>query len=301
MSATRTPSGETRGDLEAPLHGIDPPLPSVRQGPPVERVSIGESLRRRPLLVLTPAVILAVLGGLVGLHRSPIFTATSQVVVQPIAPSASQLPGAIQSAQDLATNQSRLIGSNAITAGLAQQFHTTSSGIAARLSATPIPSSSIIKIGAEGASAGAAVALANAAAVQFSQFATSQARNAVNTAAALHTYETASQESARAQAAKRRAEGARPRLSETAQVQVAVAADKAQVRQQALAQHYQSLVESEGSAPTVSPFVFASSASSNRASGFETFVLAGGIAGLLIGAALATLLANRGEARRFGA
>ena len=78
-------------------------------------VPISEALRRYAPVVAVATLLLAGLGVAWGLYRTPVYTATSENVVRALSPSVAQLPGAIQAAQDLASNQSRLIDSDGIT------------------------------------------------------------------------------------------------------------------------------------------------------------------------------------------
>ncbi len=75
--------------------------------------------------------------------------------------------------------------------------------------------------------------------------------------------------------------------------QAAAATQAAQLHVTTLANQYQSLQAAQQSAPTLSVFESAASATSNRTSNLEIYVFGGVVAGLVIGAALATLIANR--------
>lgn len=268
-------------------------LPSANSARSHEQVGIGQAVRRHPFAILLPVVLLVALGAAAGLRRNVTYNATAEIVVQPLAPNVSQLPGAIQSAEDLATNQSRLIGSDGITGPLARRFRTTSEDIAARVAATPVPSSTIIKIEAEGDSAAAAVALANAAADQFSKYANEQVQSNTNTRGTLHEYEDAAAEFARTQATKEHIDRTVPTPSETIRARASASAATAEIQRNALAQQYESLIQGRGTAPSVHPFVSATSAIGSRLSNLEIYLFAALVGGLAIGAALAVLLANR--------
>jgi hypothetical protein len=273
-----------------------PPTVSPDSRPSInQRVTAGEALRRYPLIAFLPVLILVALGVGLGLHRSPTYTATSQVVVEPLAPTVVQLSGAVQAAEDLATNESRLIGSDGIAGPLAEQFATTRSRIANHLSATPVPNSTVIKISAEGDSAATAIALSNAAAGRFSEYVTAQLQNNTIADRLLKGYTAAA-------LVYRRALDAQRRLSEKSasqlRLEAGAAVDAAHIREQALSQQYENLLQSHSTAPTAAPFVLASTATSDRTPRLEIYLLAGVLAGALIGCALVTLLANRRSRRR---
>lgn len=258
-------------------------------------ISLGEALRRYPLVAIVSALALAAAGTVLGLHRKPVYTATSQVVVEPLAPTVVQLSGAVQAAEDLAVNESRLIGSDAITSPLAQQFHLSELHVANHLSATPIPNSTVVKISAESNSETGAVALANAASEKFAAYTSAALQTNTIAKRLLKAYTAAA-------LAYRRALGAQERLGTKAakqlRLEAGAAVDAAKIREQALSQQYQNLVQSHSTAPTITPFVFATNASSDRTSKLQTYILAGVLVGLLIGCALATFLASHGLAPR---
>jgi capsular polysaccharide biosynthesis protein len=257
----------------------------------MQRPSPGEALRRHPLVVLAPALILAVLGALFGLHASTTYTASAQLVVQPLAPTVSQLPSAVQAAEDQATNESRLILSSGVTGPLAQEFSTTPSDIAKRLSATPIPSSTVITLDAEADSAHGAVTLANAAAATFAHYVNTELQSTATVNAVLKRYETAEALLDQTRNAKLALEAKHVGLNGLVRATSAVAG--AQVRASALSDQYESAVQALATAPTIKPFSSATKASSNRRSQLELYALGGLLVGLLIGAAMAIMLANR--------
>jgi uncharacterized protein involved in exopolysaccharide biosynthesis len=275
---------------------------SVTSAPPTVPVDVaqvgvsrhegpGEALRRYPLVALVPMLLLAVLGAVLSQHRTPTYTANAQVVVEPVAPSVTQLPAAVQSAEDLATNESRLLNADGVTVPLAKQFGVSVGTIANRLSATPIPGSTIIRVSAEAHTAASAVSLANAAAATFAHYVTLQVQRETEASSILKAYQASSVELARAEGLKTRVD--RAKSSEATRARVAAVADVAQVRQHALATQYETFALSHGNAPTVKPFVLATAATSDRASRLEIYAFSGLVVGLLIGVPIAMLLANR--------
>jgi hypothetical protein len=242
---------------------------------------------------MLPVLVLAGLGVAAGLRRSPTYTATAENVVEALSPSVAQLPGAIQAAQDLASNQSRLIDSDAIAGPLARRFDTTSGYIESSVSATPVPDSTVIRIQADGPEASDAVRLANAAARTFADYVNEQTRTDEEGDEVLEQYREASAAYQRELAAKQGVDRAGDAASPTERLRAASALDAAQLRREALSAQYQTVVQSHGSAPTVKTFVVARDASSDRWTTLEIYVVLGVVVGFVIGAAFATLLANR--------
>ncbi len=255
-------------------------------------------MRRHPLLVLLPVVLLAAAGIAVGLRTNPTYTATAQDVVQPLAPTVAQLPGAIQAAQDLASNESRLIDAAGVTGPLARQLGSSVGSIERRVSATPVPNSTVVKIDGESSTAQGAVSLTNAAARAFARYVNaSSSQSEAEAETLLRQFRAASAEYVRTLSTKQRVLAAGKAAPAGAVIATTSAANAAQLRQQALSAQYQSLVQSQASAPRVTTFVVARTARSSRQAALQISGFGGGLAGLVIGAAFALLLANRRSRR----
>ncbi|HMJ01563.1 MAG TPA: hypothetical protein VK506_01405 [Conexibacter sp.] len=254
-------------------------------------------MRRYWYLVALCVLLLAGLGIAYGLHRAPTYTATAENVVQVLTPSAAQLPGAVSAAQDLASSQARLIDSDGIAGPLARRLDTTIEYVTDNVSATPVPSSTVIRIEADGASEDDAVLLANAAARAFATYVNAQTRTDGEGDEVLAQYRAATNAYQRELAAQQGIERAGDAASPTERMRADAAVDAAQLRRQALSGQYQTVVQSRGTAPRVKTFVVARDASSDRVPTLQIAVFGGAVAGLLIGGGLATLLANRRSRR----
>jgi hypothetical protein len=149
----------------------------------------------------------------------------------------------------------------------------------------------VITLDAEASSAHGAVALANAAAVTFAHYVNTELKSAATIEAVLKRYETAEALLDQTRNAKLALEAKHVGLNGLVRANSAVAG--AQVRASALSSQYESAVQALATAPTVKPFSSATKASSNRRSQLELYVLGGLLIGLLIGAAMAIMLANR--------
>jgi hypothetical protein len=254
-------------------------------------------MRKHWFVVLLPVLLLTGGGIAAGLHRSPTYKASAEDVVQALAPSVVQLPGAVQAAQDLASNQSRLIDSAGVVGPLARRLGVSIGSIENDLSATSIPSSTVIRIDAQSSSPDRAVALANGAAKAFATYVNTATKSDTEAQRVLKDFQAASAAYTRAVVAKQAVQAAGKTATPAAVVATSASADAAQLRRQALSAQYQNLVQGQASAPNVETFVLARRASSDRQSGLQVTGFAGLIAGLLIGAALASLLANRRSRR----
>jgi hypothetical protein len=307
--AIEGPNGDAshQVELDPRLHGglaADPRrgAAGVVEGQPTalpqQRHDIPTAIARYPLLVLVPALILAALGGFLGHAKANVYTARSQVLVeQPGTASTGALPGLIQSEQSLASVYAREIDSNSIVGYLAARLHTTPGQVASHLSASPDPQVPIVRISATAGRPGAAIALANAAAARFASQMTSVGQSTGPVARLIRAYRRAAAAYEQARARQLHIDSTTPNQQSSAVIQANVAASIAQLHENALASQYQDLVAQQQSAPAVRPFLQAQSASDDRTSNTELYAFVGLAAGLVIGAALATLFANRKQSR----
>ena len=148
------------------------------------------------------------------------------------------------------------------------------------------------------ASGATAIALANAAGEKLAQFVTAQSTAAGPAGQALGRYRQAATMLDAARAAQRRANKANPNSpNNPAVVKADMEVQVAQLLENGQASNYTNALTAQQNLPTLRQFQSASSASGNRSSHLQEYALAGAIAGLLIGAALATLFANHRAAR----
>jgi capsular polysaccharide biosynthesis protein len=263
--------------------------------PPPPRVDAIGASWRYPLLVLIPALILGGVGAVLSHRKPPTYTAQAKVLVGAPAPGTSgELPGVVQAEQSLASIYAREITFNPVVAPLAGRFQQTPGNIAARLSATPLPDAPIINVIATGKTSGQAVDLANAAGAKLASFVTSQTQSVKPANRAFGSYQQAATTLAQARAHENHV--AQNHQSDPNNPAVVRAQSQVQVAQLMLniqGTQYQNLLDTRHNTPTLTMFQSATSATDNRKSSLELYVVGGVIAGLVIGAALATLLANR--------
>lgn len=288
-AATSSGSRSKADDSAAP--GYATPQAPYAPNPP--RVDAVTAALRYPLLVVLPMLLLGVLGGILGARKPTTYTAESQVLVgQPSPGTAGQLPGIVQAEQSLAGIYAREIDFDAVVVPIARRFHATPASIAASLSATPDPQSPIVRVFATAGSAARSIALANAAGAKFAAYITSLTQSSDPSDHVLNSYTQAA--TAYAQAKDKEQQLAlTSRAPNSALVQADVAMQIAQLNESTLAAQYQSLVGTQQNTPALSLFEAAATATSNRKSNLELYVFGGVIAGLVLGAALATLVANR--------
>ena len=255
--------------------------------------TVGEAIGRHWWLPVLLAAWLGAVGAFLGNRRAPVYTTSAVLNAGRIDVQAQSISGYTQASAYLATTYSRAVGSGAVLAPVARRTGRSVDSVAASLSATPIPNSSVFRVQAKANSARDAVNIANAAATQVVAFARAQTRGG-HAATLLARYGAAA---ARASRLASRA-GAAKSQSGVSAAQLANmrrAAAVAQLEAQGLQQQYvQQVANLKGTAEVLllSP---ARTASSDRTQKTEIGAFIGLVAGLLIGALLAVRLGLRGR------
>lgn len=155
----------TRRETEVPVATATQHPSRLRHHLPPGDVD-GGRLRALALGVLVIAVCAAV-GGAIGLTRTPTYTSSIDVAVGGNGLGGSSVPGYVQAIETLAGNYSRAIKRPSITDPIAAASGLSSGQVASRLSATPIPNSSIIRLDVTGDDEDSTIALANTAGEEF--------------------------------------------------------------------------------------------------------------------------------------
>jgi capsular polysaccharide biosynthesis protein len=279
---------------------------------PAERgggsTSLGAAIRRYPLLVALPTVLLLAAGILAGAAKSPTYSAAATINVGKSDINTQATPGYVQAAQALASTYSRLVMSQHISIPVAQQLHQSPATVAGGITAIPIPTQPTFTITATAGSPQGAVNLAHAAVTALQAYVNRSATQQGGAPQLLSRYQAAQAKADQLQLKASKIE-ARFRLNRpgvtSAQVQSAkVAGQVAALKAQALSGSYLGLSQN-GGAPTLDVLIDPTSASSsNRKSNIEKYAVIGAVAGLAIGIAFAVLisaLGTRSLARRTSA
>lgn len=295
----------------------DPATPDAPEGPPVRldprvaddgrsttgfRVGVRESVLRKWKVVLAVPAVLIGLALILGLTRSPEYTAESRLNVGRIDVTAQAIPGFATGVVSLAGAYSRLVDAEDVVVPVATDLGVPTDEVAARVSASPIPESPLFRVEATGDSEAEAVALANATSQSLIDYINTVNSDATASDRLLRQFRSAANGQQAAEAAVRNTSGAASR-NPTAENQRALARARAELetatlRADTLRNLYQ---QSREGVATSSNFVQvvnpAGGAVNDRGSTIQRLVATGLIGGLIGGIALAVALANRRPGR----
>jgi hypothetical protein len=268
------------------------------------RVGLLEAVRLHPLFALLPVVVLVAIAVGLGLSRSAQYSATAELSVgHGYVDSPSGIPGVIEATQSLAAVYARAVRAQPVSIATARQLDRQGLKADATLSATPIPSSPLIKVTAKSTSSRTAIAAANAAGVALARYANQQSQTGGSSTSALKAYERAALNYQRALNVRTRAAAVsartRSRAATVGQNRAEAAAETARLQRDTLEILYQNTLQGLTAGPSVSTFALAGDATSDRTQILEILVLAALVAGLALGAVLALLRAQRTLARRW--
>ena len=257
-------------------------------------VDVPSALRR-----YWPAVVLCIVllvGGAValGLRRPPKYTSTATLQVGHVYVSnPAGVSTIIESTQTLAGVYSRTIHATSVQQDVAQRLKRASVHVSGALSATPLPSSPLIKVTAQATSATGATALANAGASALEAYVNHQVRATDVTASLTKRYRQAALAYRRKKDTSDRLER-RYRLhpskvNRSARDAAGAASDGALLAVQALQSSYQQAVTGGTASAVVESFSRAGPATSDRKQTMQTLVFVGLLGGIAAGVALALL------------
>jgi capsular polysaccharide biosynthesis protein len=264
--------------------------------PPRRSVGLGTALRRYPVLALLPVVILAAAGITLGLRRAPTYTASTTINVGSPDIASQATPGYVQAEQTLASAYSREVTSQFVYGPVAKQLHLSQSAVASRLSSSAVPSSPTFSINATGTSQQSAVRLAQTATSALQHYINVVNQGETQSGGLLARYRTAEGEADRLSAVSGKLASqnqAIPGSVSTNRLQEAhLAAQVAQLKANALAAQYSNGSTTTKTGAAIQVLNPASAATSDRRTIAERYGVIGAAAGIVLGAALALMVAN---------
>lgn len=294
-SMTPGDGGESpQGPGLLPTEAKQPSLGDDHQ--PLEQVGVLEAMRWHWRLVLVPIVLLVGIGLALGLLRSPTYTATANLSVDFGAQNPSSLSGSVTAAQALSDSYARAVFATPVVDQVARKTGTPVGKVADQVSASPIPDSTVVKVSGEAGSEETAITLANASATALTRYvATLNGTRKGSTPVLIQFRQAESRYQDRLAQQQELAAQVDANPSDEAAAQEL---KRARVKTQVALLKKNSVGELYGASQQayVAPLSFlseATSAASDRLSRLQLLGFIGLLAGLAIGAAAATVRANR--------
>lgn len=266
------------------------------------RIGPFEAVRRHKLVAVLPVIVLVGLAVLYSEDRQPVYEAEARQAIGRV--DVSQ-PGALAGFQSatraLASSYSRAIVAPAVVDPVARATKLTRDQVRSRLEATPIPESAVISITGSGPSERDAIAVATGGARALDAYVARLNRSNPNASRLFRQYRRASRRLSerrfRVQQAKRDADPERSAGENRRIQQLQRGLDEAQLNTRVAAENYAIARRSESNVSILQTISLPESATSDRDTNLQIVVFGAAVAGILLGIALASLLANR-QARR---
>lgn len=243
------------------------------------------ALRSRKLPALTVFVVVVAASVAAALFRSPTYTAQSRLNVGQGTITSQSVPGYAVGIQSLASTYSRAIVAQSVTTSLSRDLGISPDVVRSRLSASPVPDSSVILVQATGPSQRAAIALANRGGDALIRYVTQHASSDQNAKQTLKRYRRATIALATATDKLARLRNSGASSADLVRAQADVQA--AHLRSKTLSQSYTALQQGVSASSLLQTLAPASTATSDARSWLERV----GVLGVLAGAFLAVLTA----------
>jgi capsular polysaccharide biosynthesis protein len=257
------------------------------------RIPVGDAMRRYWLIVLLPTLLLLGTGIYFGVTRAPRYTSEARLTVGRVDVDPASLATFASATQALASAYSRAVEAQSVVLPVARRLRMTPAQVRREISASPVPDSPVIRVKATTGSKARAVALANVASGALVAYTTTLNRTSADSSRLLDEYRAVSLRVSQDQRRLNALGVDAPKARAAAQAELA--ADSLQAR--SLASAFQTSQQGIGASKLVGVLTEATGASSDRTPKLQLLGFAGALAGLLLGLAAASLLANR-RARR---
>jgi hypothetical protein len=258
------------------------------RGPPPGPV---ESVLAHPFLTLLPVVLLVGAAVALGTMREPVYSAESRLGVGSLSPAAAAQTPSTDANEQLAATYARGISNGTVVRQVSRRTGLSVAEVRSRLDASPVPESPVFWIKASAPNERDAVTLAREATRAMERWVSSISGDA-SSQVLLDKYESAQLEVADAERRLERAEI----TGGAAEREATAAVEAAELRANAVREAYLEQTGREGREP-VRTVNAADHAVSDGTKSLRLYVVAGGLAGLALGVALATAVAARRRRR----
>jgi uncharacterized protein involved in exopolysaccharide biosynthesis len=259
--------------------------------------TLGDALRRYWLLVAVFAILFAAAGVAVADQRQPIYTANTGLTVGQSSLSVQSIPGFATGGQAVADTLSRSITTPEVIDPAAKRLNLPAQYVADHVSATTVSRTSTFLVYGTGSSEREAVAIANAVGTSMRRYAQATQNNPKVTEQLFADYRRAAREKARAsQIVTRMKRDDETDTQEFARARARL--DELTLRAQTASQSYANNQQQVAAGAIVQRLAPATSATDDKSSKMQLYGVIGALAGGLIGAGIALLLAARRARRR---
>jgi uncharacterized protein involved in exopolysaccharide biosynthesis len=244
-----------------------------------------QAVMRHPFVTLLTIVVFVAGAFAFGTLREPTWTSEARLGVGELSPSTDSAPGIVEANQQLASAYSRAVSAERVIAPVSAELGLTKRDVQSRLTASPIPESPVITVKGTGPSEREAVSVAQVGTSQLVRYIRELGNRNPEAERLLAELTSARRDAAELQ--KQAVIGAEnPEL------------DSAKLRVKSLEAQYLDTTQRAGATP-ITELNPAEAASSDRNRIFKLALVAGLLAGLAVGAALATLREARLRRREF--
>lgn len=240
-------------------------------GPP----SPFQAVARHPFLTVLP--ILLMVGGAVafGFERKPIFSSEARLSVGELSPSVQSAPGVVEANQQLASAFSRAIDAQRVLLPVSRRLGESTEEVKRRLDATPLPESPVLVVSGTGPSEPDAIAITQAGTSALVSYIRRLGDTNPEAERLLDELTDARREVVRLQA-------------ETLDPAPSPELEAAELRAQSLRTQYLQTTQSPGATP-ITELNPAETATDDRRKVLQLAIVVAALAGIAVGAALATL------------
>jgi len=267
--------------LSRPRRDVDNGEPRLEREPP----SPFQSVLRHPFVTFFTILVCVAGAAAFGVLREPTWTSEARLGVGELSPSTDSAPGIVEANQQLASAYSRAVSADRVLEPVSAQLRLPKGQVRKRLSASPIPESPVITVDGTGPSEREAVAVAQVGTSALVRYIRELGNRNPEAERLLGELTSARRDMARLQ---------RTALPGAANPDL----DEAKLRVRSLEGQYLDTTQRAGATP-VTELNPAETAASDRKKILQLALVAGALAGLAAGAALATMRETRLRRRRF--
>jgi hypothetical protein len=248
--------------------------------------TVFEAMREFWWVILFTVLLGIGCGASYGLLRDPTYTAEARMTVGRIDVSTQAISGYVQAALTLADSYSRAIHANPVVEQVAERSDLPQRTVIDEVSAAPVPQSTVVRVFGTANDGSRAVTLANIASKSLIRYVHTLNRFNPDSRHLLRRFHRASE---------RYSEALADRASAGPNARTQSKVDSTRLQMQTAGDLYRSSQQGQASPNTLQVLAFATDAKNDFNSTLQRAIFAGLVAGFLIGAGLALILAYRTE------